>query len=384
MSRYDFIIAGGGVAGLSLAYHLVQSPLRERSILIIDRDRKTRNDRTLSFWAAEPGPFDPIAFRTWDRLKVAGEGFETVATLGDYRYCMIRGIDFYQFVRQTLAAYPNVAFVQSTISRIDETDQQAVVRVDEQTAYTGQWVFDSRFPPSAFQAERARCRSFQQHFLGWEIETETAVFDPQMPMFMDFRLPQPNGLCFCYVLPFSERHALVEYVRMGRSQAAHGSPLKTYLENAWGINSYHILTKEGGTSPITDWVFPRRAGRHIMNIGTRGGRVKPSSGYAFTRIQRDSAAIVRSLLTSGHPFDVPPDTRFYRLCDSLMLRVMARRGDGLVPLFIELFKRNSIDRILSFLDERASPGQNLRLTTSLLPALIAQMLASAARPGEKS
>lgn len=35
-SGYDFIIAGGGAAGLSLAYHLMRSPLRERSILIVD------------------------------------------------------------------------------------------------------------------------------------------------------------------------------------------------------------------------------------------------------------------------------------------------------------------------------------------------------------
>jgi lycopene beta-cyclase len=119
-----------------------------------------------------------------------------------------------------------------------------------------------------------------------------------------------------------------------------------------------------------------------MNIGTRGGRVKPSSGYAFTRIQRDSAAIVRSLLKHGHPFDVPSDPRFYRLCDSLMLHVMHRHSDWLVPLFVRLFERNPIERILSFLDEHALPGQNLRLTMSLLPELFVQMLSH--RPAQQA
>jgi lycopene beta-cyclase len=44
--HYDFILAGGGLAGLSLACHLANSPLRDRSILIVDPDTKERNDRT--------------------------------------------------------------------------------------------------------------------------------------------------------------------------------------------------------------------------------------------------------------------------------------------------------------------------------------------------
>lgn len=373
MKHYDFIIAGGGVAGLSLAYHLIQSPMRDRSIVIIDRDHKSCNDRTLCFWSDQPTAFDSILFRSWDRLRVIGEDFETAPTPEAYRYCMIRGIDFYRFVQRALTGCPNVEFVQGTISRIDECDQDAVVVMDDQTTYRGRWVFDSRFNPAEFQANWARGQSFQQRFLGWEIETAAASFDPQCPTFMDFRLPQHNGLCFCYVLPFSERHALVECVLMGRSQAAHASQLRAYIENVLGIHQYHILAKESGTSPLTDRGFPRQAGPHIMNIGTRGGRVKPSSGYAFMRIQHDSAAVVRSLLKSGHPFDVPSDSRFYRLCDSLMLRVMNRRGGWMVPLFARLFERNPIDRIFRFLDERASPGQNLRLTASLLPELIVQM-----------
>jgi lycopene beta-cyclase len=51
MPDYDFILSGGGLAGLSLAYHLINSPLRDRSILIVDKDAKQQNDRTWCFWA---------------------------------------------------------------------------------------------------------------------------------------------------------------------------------------------------------------------------------------------------------------------------------------------------------------------------------------------
>jgi lycopene beta-cyclase len=102
-----------------------------------------------------------------------------------------------------------------------------------------------------------------------------------------------------------------------------------------------------------------------MAIGTSGGMVKPSSGYAFTRIQADSAAIVRSLLQAGHPFDVPASPLIYRLCDTLMLHVMARHGKQAKPIFTTMFQNNPIERILRFLDETTSPGENLAMMASL-------------------
>jgi glycine/D-amino acid oxidase-like deaminating enzyme len=56
---FDYIIAGGGLAGLSLAFYLNESEhLRGKKVLIIDRDAKRRNDRTWCFWEREPGAFE--------------------------------------------------------------------------------------------------------------------------------------------------------------------------------------------------------------------------------------------------------------------------------------------------------------------------------------
>jgi lycopene beta-cyclase len=68
-SGYDFIIAGGGAAGLSLAYHLMRSPLRDRSILIVDKDAKDHNDRTFCFWTDRPSLFDDLVYRSWSQLR---------------------------------------------------------------------------------------------------------------------------------------------------------------------------------------------------------------------------------------------------------------------------------------------------------------------------
>ena len=368
---YDFIIAGGGAAGLSLACHLIHSPLRDRSILIVDKDAKDRNDRTWCFWTDQPSLFDDIVHRTWNQLQIVGESFEETVDLHSYRYKMIRGIDFYRFARDELSARANVDFLQGTVDRIDDGDDRAGVAVNGQT-YTGRWAFDSRFRLSQIKPDPVRYHYLQQHFKGWEIETPAPVFSPRAATFMDFRTPQKGEMRFFYVLPFSERHALVEYVLL--SQDEHDQALKDYLEGALGIKDYRILAVEGGVNPMTDQPFPRRVGRRIMTIGALGGRVKPTTGYAFWRIQQDSAAIVRSLLRAGHPFNVTPDSGYYRLCDSLMLQIMYRQGEQIKPIFTALFKHNPIGRVFHFLDETASPWENLSLIATLPPPLFLQAL----------
>ncbi|HET7089410.1 MAG TPA: lycopene cyclase family protein [Anaerolineae bacterium] len=369
MKHYDFIMAGGGLAGLSLAYHLIHSSLRESSILIIDKDTKDRNDRTWCFWTDRPTPFDDIIFRSWDRLRFVGEGFERVIDLGAYRYQMIRGIDFYRHVRQALSTRANVEFVRGAIDRIEDGADAARVSVGDRV-YAGRWVFDSLFRPAEFEAAPARYRHLKQHFRGWVIEAQRATFDPRTPTLFDFRTLQDGALRFMYVLPFSERRALVEHTLFSAELLAreeYEQALREYIEKRLEIGEYRIVEDESGVIPMTDRPFPRCAGRRVLRIGTQGGRVKPSTGYAFLRIQRDSAAMVESLLRRGHPFDVPKDSAWYRLHDSIMLDVMAQQGGQAHSLFTALFRRNPVRRIFRFLDETGSLLNDVALLASLPP-----------------
>ncbi|MBI5031234.1 MAG: Lycopene cyclase [Chloroflexi bacterium] len=397
---YDFIFTGGGLAGLSLAYHLAHSPLRDSSMLIIDRDAKNRNDRTWCYWSKESMPFDEIAQCEWKQIKFVGshlpvissegrnlppqskrflgtkdgprnDSYELKIDLGDYRYKMIRGIDFYRFVRQELAAQPNIRFSQGTVDAIQEGGDHAQVLVNGQSN-TARWVFDSRFNWKTFNP--AQAHSLHQYFVGWEIETADDMFDPETPTLMDFRTPQKQAMRFFYVLPFSKRRALVEYVSLARDN--YRDALSNYIERVLAIRDYKVVATEGGTNPMTDYAFSRRAGKHILNVGTRGGRIKPSTGYAFVRIQRDSAAIVRSLVEQGHPFNIPADSRRYRYFDTLMLDVMQRHGDQVKSIFAALFKNNPIERVLRLLDEEGSVVENAQLLASLPPKLFLEAISA--------
>ncbi len=363
MREYDFVFVGGGLAGLSLAYQLAHT-LPFASMLVVDRDAKTRNDRTWCFWANRPTIFDDIVYRSWDHLALKSKTFETTIDLADYSYRMIRGIDFYRFVRRELSRRGTVDFVQGHVDTI-ESDADGARVILGNASYHGKWAFDSRFDPRRFESHRAR-HWLEQHFKGWVVETPADTFDPQTPTLFDFRTDQKNDFRFFYFLPFSARHALVEYVLLEPDN--YDRALQSYLESVLGIRDYHIISHEGGVNPLTDYAFPRRTGPRVMAIGTSGGRVKPTSGYAFLRIQKDSAAIVDSLVHNGHPFDVPADSSYYRLCDSLMLQLMHRHADIMVPLFVDLFKHNPIRRVLRFLDETAAPWENVALMASLPPA----------------
>jgi lycopene beta-cyclase len=367
MRHYDYIMLGGGAAGLGLAYAMVNSPLADRKILIIDKEAKTSNDRTWSFWTPNPTPFDSMAYRTWDYLDFRGVTFQKRFELNPYRYHTIRGIDYYRSIRSVLAEHPNVGWLQGNVESVEDGDMGARVRVDGEMVQAD-WVFDSRIILEEIQQDPARYRYLKQHFLGWEIETGSPVFDSSAVTLFDLQTEQREGLCFYYILPFEDNRALVEYTLFSANllpRKEYEGMLRAYIQGQLGIREYRVVDEEQGVIPMTTNPFPRRLGARVMATGTRGGRVKPSTGYAFARIQKDSQAIVHSLTSNGHPFAVPASSPRRKFYDALMLEVIAAQGEQTRPIMTAMFKNNSIQSIFRFLDEDSSILEDLRMLASL-------------------
>lgn len=379
MQSVDVLIAGGGAAGLSLACQLVRGPLHNKTILIVDCDAKHQNDRTWCYWTNHATLFDPVVCGSWRRLRVVADDFATTLDLGSYRYNLVRGIDFYRFAHNTLAAHPNVQLFGGRVERIDDGPEVARAVVDGQTI-AANWVFDSRFVLPA--SERAattsgRVQLLKQEFAGWEIDATREVFDPDQPTLMDFRTPQGAGLRFLHLVPFSPQRALVDFVSCASNTlgpAALHEALGSYLCDVLAVGSYHVLREEHGVTPMTDRPFPRRISQHVMAIGLPGGRAKPSTGYAYLRIQDDAKAIAQSLVDFGHPFAVPHSARRYRFFDAVLLDVLDRHPEDAVPIFTALFRRNPVTRIFRFLDEEASVWENARALPSLPSRLLERSL----------
>lgn len=367
---YDYLIVGGGAAGLSLAYHISQEPrLADKRVLVLEPEAKDQNDRTWSFWADAPTLFDGIVAHEWKQIAFRSPRFEQVIPLTRHRYKMIRGLDFYRFVRAALAASPQFTCVATTATDLQNT-ATGVVAQTPLGEFRARYAFDSRPPDLVRLKQPDQYRYLLQHFVGWEIETSHDVFDPATAEFMDFRGPQHQEARFMYVLPFSKRRALVEYTLFSAEtlpQAEYEAAMRTYLREL-GVTDFRIEAVEIGAIPMTDHPLSARNGAHIIHLGTRAGRAKASTGYAFKRIQAHSARLVAGLAATGHPpRNLTGDQWQFRLFDTLLLDIMQRRGEQTREIFSDLFRRNPVERIFDFLDERTSWVENFQIMNSVTP-----------------
>jgi lycopene beta-cyclase len=210
-------------------------------------------------------------------------------------------------------------------------------------------------------------------FTGWEVVCDRPHFDPLVPILFDFRVAPAGDAHFVYVLPVDSGRALVELTAFVPRRSVPPSSMDrragiaAYLRDVVGCDSYRVLRTESAVIPLRSRPVVRR-GRRVLAIGARGGLVKASTGYAYQRIQRDSAGIAASLVRHGHPFGAPPSRHRHRLLDAVLLEVLDRDPPRLEQVFARLFAANPVDRVLRFLDEETTVRDELRLIASLPPA----------------
>lgn len=337
----------------------------DKKVLLIDRDRKQSNDRTWSFWETGPGPFEEIVFHRWKKTWFHSRGFSRLLDLSPYEYKMIRGLDFYEYCLALIRQHRNFEIRFEEIISVANEEGTAAVQTSAAT-YRGDYVFNSILPgkPSLKKGDLY----LLQHFKGWIIETPVPVFNPEEATLMDFRVDQSLGTTFIYVKPFSATRALVEYTLFTEqllTPAEYEEGLKSYIIDFLGGTAYEIIEEENGIIPMTSFAFPSVEGR-IIYLGTAGGQTKGSSGYTFRFIQKHSARLVESLVKKGNPFiSMPQGPRRFRFYDSTLLYILAHNKVPGDKVFSLLFKKNKPSRVLRFLDNETSLGDELKIISSL-------------------
>jgi lycopene beta-cyclase len=233
------------------------------------------------------------------------------------------------------------------------------------------WVFDSR-PLGSLPAART---TLLQHFHGWFVRTGRPVFDPARAEFMDLRTPQPaKGLSFGYVLPTGPDQALVEYTEFSPavlSRDAYDKALDHYTGDVLGLGDFEVTGTETGVIPMTDAGFARRTGASVFRIGAAGGATRPSTGYTFAGVQRQTAAVAAALRQGRRPVPPLPHSARARAMDAVLLHAL---DSGLVDgaeFFSHLFTRIPMTRLLRFLDGGTRLHEELAigLRTPVLPML---------------
>jgi lycopene beta-cyclase len=170
-------------------------------------------------------------------------------------------------------------------------------------------------------------------------------------------------------LPFNEQNALVEmtfFTEEAFPEEQYKALLNQYLERHYPGTKFQITKQEVGQIPMTNFRFAGKESDNLLHIGTSAGMTKPSTGFTFMRILRDSEEIVRQV-ASGAPSIKKyrgSATRFH-FYDTLLLGILSRKPQLLKKLMYQLFRTQPFRKVLMFLDERTHVAQEATIFARL-------------------
>lgn len=338
-----------------------------KSILVLDKDDKTTNDRTWCFWERGKGEFDHLIHKTWNSIHVGGQQLQKSTSIAPYTYKMLRGIDFYNYFLPKVKAFPNITWIQEEVQQIEEQEHEVLVTTSSQK-FGGQTVFSSLYNPS-IPLQQQKYPVLQQHFVGWQIKTKQSVFNSKEATFMDFSVPQKGNTRFMYVLPFSKNEALLEYTLFSANlleKYEYEDAIKAYIKDNFGDIDYRVTETEYGSIPMTCYPFHQNNTDRVFNIGIAGGWAKPSTGYTFYNTAKQVPKLVE-YLKSGEPLSGFYQKNRFLFYDMLLLDILFEHNHCGHEIFESMFKRRKASLILKFLENETNIWEELQIVTAPRP-----------------
>ena len=96
MKEFDYVILGGGCAGLSLAYELdINNKIKNKSLAIIEIREEYKRDKTWSFWKVGNHNFDDCVIKSWNNFSINSKSGSHEVLNKDYPYQTIDSELFY-------------------------------------------------------------------------------------------------------------------------------------------------------------------------------------------------------------------------------------------------------------------------------------------------
>jgi lycopene beta-cyclase len=340
---------------------MVQSgQFKDKTILLLDENAKKTNDRTWCFWTKKKGIWNNIISKTWDSALFANQDFQRNLDLNSYQYHMVKGLDFYSQVFNVISKEENIHFLNQKVTDIEESETIIMLQTETES-FSCSKLFNSIYTKSKMDIQ-TDYPVLQQHFIGWFIKSEQAVFNPEQATFMDFSVEQKGNTRFMYVLPTSKTEALVEYTLFSHTlltKEEYETEIKNYIQKL-GISHYEIIEKEQGSIPMTCYPFWKHNTKNVINIGTAGGWTKASTGYTFKNADKKSSELVSFLETQTDFRKLYRKTKFWWY-DLLLLDILDQKNETGAAIFSALFKKGNPQLIFKFLDEETSFWEDLQI-----------------------
>ena len=348
MKEFDYIIIGGGCAGLSLAYELeINGKLKDKTLAIIEPRKEYKRDKTWSFWKVVGHNFEDCVIKSWNNFTVNSSESSHEIINKNFPYQSIDSGKFYEKINLKLSANPNINFFKN----LNEINSKNSI------------VFNSVFEGELDKSE------LWQHFQGVEIETKKDIFDDEILNLMDFNCDQRNDVHFFYTLPFRKNKALVETTWLSdledQSLMDYDLQLENYIKNNLGIKDYKINFTEKGAIPLFYPSF-KNDDKNI-NIGSAGGMTRLSTGYTFLNIQEHSKYIVKNIhkIKQINTFNLG---KKYQFLDKVFLRVLEKHPEKMPKIFSDMFKTSS-NTVIKFLSNKSNIFEDINIIRKM-PKLI--------------
>ena len=333
MKEFDYIIIGGGCAGLSLAYELdIKKKLEKKTLAIIEIREKYKRDKTWSFWKVFNHNFEDCVIKSWNNFTINSRYGSHEMKNKKYPYQTIDSGLFYKKVINRLKKNQNIQFLKD----IDHLNTK------------NSFVFNSITSNQVYDS------GLWQHFKGIEIETPKNIFDDEIFNLMDFDCDQRNNVHFFYTLPFTKNKALVETTWLSKMNDEtlndYDLQLENYIKETLKIKNYTIKYEEEGAIPL---FYPmKKIEQNKLNIGSAGCMTRLSTGYTFLNIQEHSKYISKNIemIKEAKIYHIG---KKYEFLDKIFLNVLKRHPDKMPKIFFDMFKGSS-EAVIKFLSNKSN------------------------------
>jgi len=340
MKDFNYIIIGGGCAGLSLAYELeIHKKLDNKTLAIIEPRSEYKKDKTWSFWKVTPHNFDDCVRKHWRNFSINIPTKTKHLQCNNYPYQSIDSGLFYKKIIKRLKENKNISFYKNI----------------NEISVKNSFIFNS--VPSL----KMDNTSLWQHFCGVEIETKNNLFDDEIINLMDFDCDQRDSVHFFYTLPYTKNKALVETTWLSKindnSQKDYDIQIKDYIKNHLKLKDYKITYKEEGAIPL--FYPPNSKDINKINIGAAGGMTRLSTGYTFLNIQEHSKYIQENIenIATLKVFKI---SKKYQFLDKIFLKVIEKHPEKMPNIFFKMFN-GSPNTVIKFLSNKSNFLEDLSM-----------------------
>ena len=350
---FDYAILGGGCSALSLISKVCERKIDKYSFLIIEERVKYNDDRSWCFWLKWDNTLKSLISYSWKRYSFSYKKSEVVHFSKKYSYQYVRSIDFYRHALKKAKKKPYVTLrLGESVIKVTTNNEKYFVHTNK-NKYFAKNIIDTRPKKDVY----LRSPFLFQSFLGYEIEIKEGNYKFKYAKIMDNMRMKDNTFFFDYILPFGTNKFLVEITAFSKKNI-NIKKLKSLLTSTLKENNfenYKIIRREFGIIPmgfIDKNVLINK--KNYFFGGMPGGAVRPSSGYAFLRIQEWAEQCVNLLERDKNLISHPNEKVIIKKLDMIFLKVITNNLKYSPFIFFAFAKKVSTDSFIRFMSGDAN------------------------------